>query len=308
MIYINLKGGIGNQCFQYALGRAIQVNGYDVKYDIRSFRNYRHAYRLDFLNTKLELASEKDNLIIDKILSSFKIKSVPFMGKKNSLLKLIKFIYILSDRFTYVYKPVIKDHGINDKRLLSPKGQKYYDGYWAKPYYFSEISHLLKAELSLKEEYFNEDFIQVKQKIVASKVPYVAIHVRRGDYLDSVNSKIFFSLGPDYYKNAINYFKNKFDLIRFIFFSNDITWCKQNFPGDFEFMDESIELLDFHEFELIKLCKHQIIANSTFSWWAALLNENQDKIVIAPEKWYSNPRLQAKYRNGNIIPDSWIKL
>jgi hypothetical protein len=308
LIYINFKGGIGNQCFQYALGRAIQENGYDVRYDIRSFQNYRHSFRLDFFNTKLELASETDYLIIDKILSSFKIKSVPFIGKKNLFPKLIKFIYVLYNWVTYVYKPVIKDNGLIDKRLLWPKGQKYYDGYWAKPCLFNKKSHLLKAELCLKEEHFNEDFIRVKQKIVSSKVPYVAIHVRRGDYLDTVNSKIFFPLGPDYYNNAINYFKNKFDLIRFIFFSNDLTWCKQNFPGDFEFMDESVELLDFHEFELIKLCKHQIIANSTFSWWAAWLNENEDKIVIAPEKWYTNPRLQAKYRKGNLIPDSWIKL
>lgn len=308
MIYINIKGGIGNQCFQYALGRAIQLNGYDIRYDIRSFQNYRNSYRLNFFNTKVNLATEKDFTVIDKVLASSKIISVPFMGRKNMFLKLIKYLWILYDRITYIYRPVIRDHGLLDKRLLSPKGLKYYDGYWAKPHYFRNISDLLKSELSLKEEYFNEDFIRIKQKITTSSFPYVAIHVRRGDYLDSVNSKIFYSLRSDYYKSAISYFNDKFDQIRFIFFSNDIIWCRQNFSGNYEFMDESAKLSDFHEFELIKLCKHQIIANSTFSWWAAWLNENQDKIVIAPEKWYTNPRLQTKFRKGNLIPDSWIKL
>lgn len=308
MIYINIKGGIGNQCFQYALGRAIQLNGYDVRYDIRSFQNYRHSYRLDFFNTKVDLATKEDFTVIDKTLASFKSKSVPFMGRNNFFLKLIKYLWILYDRMTYVYNPFIKDHSLYDKRLLSPTGLKYYDGYWAKPYYFRNISDILKSELSLKDEYFNEDFIRIKQKITTSSVPCVALHVRRGDYLDAVNSQIFYSLNADYYKSAIRYFKSKFDFIRFFVFSNDIKWCKQNFPGDFEFIDDSIKLSDFHEFELIKLCKHQIIANSTFSWWAAWLNENPEKIVIAPAKWYSNPKLQRRYKNGNLIPDTWLKL
>jgi len=307
LIYINIKGGIGNQCFQYALGRAIQLNGYDVRYDIRSFQSYRHSFRLGCFNTKLELATEIDLEAIDKIISSCKIYTVPFMGRKNLFLKLMKFLWIIYDRLTYVYRPVIKDHSLQDIRILSPKGQKYYDGYWSKPYFFDKISHLLRTELRLQEEHFNEDFIKVKRKIVTSKVPYVAIHIRRGDYIDAVNSKIFYSLGSDYYKSAISYFNNRFDQIRFIFFSNDIAWCKQHFYGHFEFLDE-IELSDFHEFELIKLCKHQIIANSTYSWWAAWLNENPEKIVIAPKTWYSNPKLQARYENGMLIPESWIKL
>lgn len=112
---------------------------------------------------------------------------------------------------------------------------------------------------------------------------------------------------------TINYYRSiiitKINLTSLdLFFNSDLIWCKQNFPGDFEFIDESVELLDFQEFELYKLCKHQIIANSTFSWRMVWLNENQDKIVIAPEKWHANSRLKAKYRNGNLITDSWINL
>ena len=126
----------------------------------------------------------------------------------------------------------------------------------------------------------------------------VSIHIRRGDYLRL--SDHHYNLQIGYYRNAIDYFQG----LNFLVFSDDIDWCKSVFEGDnFTFVED---LDDAASLYLMTLCKHNIIANSTFSWWGAWLNPNKDKVVIYPNKWFgpANSHLST----SDLFPDEWICL
>ncbi len=117
-----------------------------------------------------------------------------------------------------------------------------------------------------------------------------------------------YNLQKEYYTKSLKFINEKIGNTNFLFFSNDIVWCKENFGDEFEYIDERYGFQDYHEFELMKLCHHNIIANSTFSWWAAYLNDNVNKIVIAPEQWYANKSAQRRHEKNDFIPENWIKL
>ena len=125
-----------------------------------------------------------------------------------------------------------------------------------------------------------------------------SVHVRRGDYLKF--PKEHPTLQPEYYYNSFNEFD---DDTTFLMFSDDIEWCKENIKGyNIHYIDESLDFLNIY---LMSLCDNNIIANSSFSWWGAWLNENPEKKVIAPKIWFGeNKKLETK----DIIPESWIKL
>tara|TARA_R110002050_G_scaffold78025_2_gene166550 strand:- start:80 stop:2452 length:2373 start_codon:yes stop_codon:yes gene_type:complete len=130
------------------------------------------------------------------------------------------------------------------------------------------------------------------------KKGYVSMHVRRGDYVNL--SEYHYNLNIDYYKNAIDYFKG----YKFLVFSDDIEWCKENFKGNnFTFIQNDNDFDDLYQ---MSECEHNIIANSTFSWWGAYLNSNKNKIVVYPNKWFG-----SKYSSWTIMdlfPDNWVCL
>ncbi|MDR2407204.1 MAG: alpha-1,2-fucosyltransferase [Bacteroidales bacterium] len=161
----------------------------------------------------------------------------------------------------------------------------YLDGYWQNELYFKDCEDIVRRKyqfitpLDLK----NND---LKNKICS--VNSVSIHVRRGDYL---KHKMYLGLcDKDYYVNAISYMKKKIDHPVFFVFSNDINWCKSNLRDVIndscsEYIDWNKKGKSYIDMQLMSICKHNIIANSSFSWWGAWLNNNIDKIVIAPKKW-----------------------
>lgn len=126
----------------------------------------------------------------------------------------------------------------------------------------------------------------------------VSIHVRRGDYISLPNHHHNLSIA--YYLNAINYFKG----FEFLVFSDDIQWCKENFKGNnFTFVENTSDVEDLY---LMSNCSHNIIANSTFSWWGAWLNKNTDKKVVYPSKWFGP--VYKDFKTSDLFPDEWICL
>jgi hypothetical protein len=182
------------------------------------------------------------------------------------------------DYFEYSEIPYVRCNAIID-------GQSYYQ---SEKYFDSNVARELFS--------INEG---TKQKIL-SLYPeissYVSLHVRRGDYVNLPNFHPLCSLY--YYEQAMKLFPNK----TFLVFSDDIPWCKQNLKGEnFIFMGNDLE--DYEELYAMSLCSDNIIANSTFSWWSAYLNENLQKKVIAPDKWFGNgPSVK------DMIPNHWVKL
>jgi len=306
MIIIYLKGGLGNQLFQYALGKALEKNGLEVKYDISSFKGYRHNFKLDYFNTEIKIIGKTDKILFDKL---YKQKHSRFQGKKGLLFKILRKGFKYFDDCFYVYRSTIHErNNLIDKRILNLKGNHILDGYWAKTQYFDQVRSYIISEINLKKEKETPAYLKWLELIELSG-DSVSIHIRRGDYLDNVNQKIFKKLELAYYKRAVNYMKKQRVNITLFVFSNDIDWCKRAFSDydNVRFVDGK-DLVDVHDFLLMKACNHNIIANSTFSWWAAYLNDNPNKIVIAPKRWFADEKRQKRYEKGDMIPDNWIKI
>ena len=188
--------------------------------------------------------------------------------------------------------------------------------YRESTFHYNEIPYSTQLKLSgyfQSEKYFthNRDNIislfsidDVSLDIITSKYGKLlsgttcSIHVRRGDYLKLPNQHPVCKL--DYYSESINLIG---DGVNFLVFSDDISWCKENFKGDrFTFIEDNKDYIDMW---LMSLCDHNIIANSSFSWWGAWLNTNPDKIIIYPNNWFGS---NLPHNTKDLTPKKWIKL
>lgn len=169
-----------------------------------------------------------------------------------------------------------------------------YSGYFQSEKYFAHNRSLILQNLNVDTIY---NKIVTKYKDILSGIT-VSIHVRRGDYVVLSDKHPVMSL--EYYKKAIQYI-GKYD--RLIVFSDDIEWCKTNLKfSHAKYIENEPDYIDM---VLMSKCTHNIIANSTFSWWAAWLNKNKDKIVIAPKEWFG---VQRNLSDVDIVPEEWVKL
>lgn len=194
-------------------------------------------------------------------------------------------------------QPTYKENGVFTTDLLDFKDMNF-AGYWQSPKYHEEILHNLKEELTLKPQFYTSSFLYFKEKIENENS--VALHVRRGDFLNHHRHQV---TPLEYYQRAIRIISTMIVAPVFYVFSDDIPWCKENFK------DLYIIHLDEHlDFELIKLCKHHIMPNSTFSLWASYLS-NSNGINIAPDQWDKYPADQKlRVITKHLLPDNWIKL
>lgn len=131
------------------------------------------------------------------------------------------------------------------------------------------------------------------------------MHIRRGDYVANPKIAAYHGVcGMNYYQKAVQIIKEKITNPTFFIFSDDINWAKENFKGDEYYFVSNKEIKETEDLILMSLCKHNIIANSSFSWWGAWLNKNHEKTVIAPRHWLNIKKDIA----GKVLPDSWIKI
>lgn len=290
MIVICLSGGLGNQLFQYAFGRVLSLKNKNELYFYdgllnkkKSFLTYRE-YKLHHFRINIKLANKKDLEIFEK----------------KSILSIIKNIAGKSD-----YK-IYQDFKIGFKKeLLKITEDIFLEGYFQSPKYFDSIRNLLLSEIQIKEkEMLNKkenEFINMINNSVS-----VSIHIRRGDYFNNkATNKMHGVCTIDYYNNAINYIQNLFNKNCTLYiFSDDVNWVKQNFKIEIEHFYASDYILnkDYLELLCISYCQHQIISNSSFSWWGAWLNKNPNKIVICPEFWYRD----YPTKSIDLIPKNWL--
>jgi len=171
-----------------------------------------------------------------------------------------------------------------------------FEGYWQYLSYYRNILPILKEELQVKEEFYTKKFLDLRNRIMGSES--VSVHVRRTDY---VNNKAYWAFPLSYYLDAVQNVPG--DLF---IFSDDIPWCKEVFKKDYFSRTISfIHSQDYLDFELMRLCKHNVSANSSFSYWAALLNPNPDKKVVISGKWLAETQID---NNELHFPKEWIKL
>lgn len=271
MIIVNLTGGLGNQMFQYAFGKAL-ANKYrtDLKLHFtNALFNTQREFELNIFNISGEIATHNDlqkfgiveNRVINRLLYLFDER---FGFQLNQ--------HIVTQKFPYDF----------DSKYLKIKDNSYLQGYWGYENYFKSIEKILRNEFTFKH-ILDEKNKELLRKIVNSES--VSIHVRRGDYVtNKMNIPKF--IGKDYYLKAIKQIKKIISKPLFFIFSDDILWCKQNLANlvkNIIFIDGNKDKDSYKDLMLMSYCKHNIIANSTFSWWAGWLNNNKKKVIIRPE-------------------------
>lgn len=279
MIAVKLLGGLGNQMFQYAIARtwADKLNTRLIL-DASEFKAYKlHNYSLDSFRIRA------------------KVVHTPLFQSTLRLLKPLKYLPYSKTIFlresTFLYDP----------NLDLPQDHAYLEGYFQTDKYFSNNAPNLRADFKLR---FNSDRqnSQLLRQIQLSRNP-VSLHVRRGDYVSNTAAqKVHGSLSLSYYKNAIEKLHEKLGDISLFVFSDDPTWVQENlktqFPTVFVTHNQN---KNYEDLNLMANCSHNIIANSTFSWWAAWVNSSPEKVVIAPQKWFNDPSLDSK----DLIPKDW---
>lgn len=204
--------------------------------------------------------------------------------------ELDKFNIILNKPINYPNLEYILD----DFHYREINDNSYLDGYWQCEKYFIENDETIRMDLKIK----NELLIYLKNKYPILSENTISLHVRRGDYVTSNGYHPVQTI--DYYQKAIEIIGD-YDYI--FVFSDDIKWCKDNFKFDnIKYIEGETNIVDMY---IMSLCKHNIIANSSFSWWGAWLNENKDKKVIAPINWFGS---SSNLYSDDIIPKKWIKI
>jgi len=283
MIITKLNGGLGNQLFQYAVGRTLAINNNtELKLDTACYN------KNDYRNYSLNNFNIKENIAGADEIGNFNKKG---FGKIIEKLKPRKCRSIFVEK-NYSF----------DRNILKIKDNKYLIGYWQSEKYFIGTKDAIKNEITLKNE-LDEKFSNLLSEIKNNNS--VSIHFRQTDYTSAKNSVVYSNLNVSYYKKAIQIIEKSVKSPRFFIFSDDIAWVKKNItlPASSVYVSDGTAK-DYEELILMSKCKHNIIANSTFSWWGAWLNNNPDKIVIAPEKWFKDKNKDTK----DLIPDNWIKI
>jgi hypothetical protein len=281
MIVSKICGGLAGQMLQYSTAKRISLkNNTELCLDLSWYKKnegspFIREFALHTLNTTYKVIAEKD----------FIWWKVKLCGKLNTG-KLFNLQYVRE-----------KDYSTFDPTILELGDNLILDGYWNSYRYFEEIRDILIKEFVPKEE---PDGLNRSSLEKIKKLNSVAVHFRRGDYkLTSFHG----ILSMDYYKEALNRVCCNISDAHLFIFSDDPQWVASNmqFAHPFDIIDFNGDDKNYWDMELMKSCKHNIIANSGFSWWSAWLNVNPDKMVVAPERWVNSSK--GKIDN---IPEGWI--
>ena len=298
MIVVKLMGGLGNQMFQYAFAKNLSIkNNTSLKIDLsflldRSPREnfIFRDFDLDIFNINFEVVQENE-IENGSLFNASKGLLSSLFSKKKSL-----------EDFK-----LIEEHFYFEKKNIKEDKDIYLEGYWQSEKYFLENEKTIRKEYNFK---YSLSEAEVKLNNLLSQVESVCVNFRRTDFLDLKNSADTHGVVEyDYYIKAIDLIAKRIKSPHFFIFSDDIEWCKENVKITYPitFVEHSFKGEKFSSYlQLMKNCKHFIIPNSTFAWWAAWLSESKDKIVIAPNNWFKDPTLQSQ--TSDIIPSSWIKL
>jgi hypothetical protein len=288
MIIVKIYGGMANQLFQYAAGYALALkHNVPLKLDLSYFNEVitdtKRVFELSKFSINYQLASQ------DEIDQVFKFHKLCYLWNK--------FLPISKKRFYGEKHPGFY------KYFFNLGGNLYLRGYFQSEKYFIDCKQKVLEQFVFKIDMSNQVHLSLK-KIHESVT--ISLHVRLGDYLQPSTNSIMESFDLAYYKRAIEYMQMQFNHSRFLVFSDQIEIAKKLLHIDAEliYVDESFSKNADEDFYLMHSCQHHIIANSTFSWWAAYLNQKPHKKVVAPQKWYKKHFGDAT----DLYPENWVIL
>ena len=316
MIIVRITMGLGNQMFQYAAALALSLEKKTaLKVDVSSYEGYKlRKYELEeYFNIKTPNATAEEIVsfrfdnpvkkVWNKLVPSKKIKmlGLPYeeAGLPRTALALYDTISSPHKRKTYQ-----ECHYHFDQNFFNANKEVYLQGYWMSWKYFHKYDQQVREAFTIEKDLVNHlsNFVNEIQSSNS-----VSIHIRRTDYkTDPLMKKLKGEIPVAYYQKAVTRICDQYKDVKLYFFSDDIEWVKQNLSFTelpVHYIDKTITSSAIEDFYLMAQCKHNIISNSTFSWWAAFLNANENNMVIAPKKWYSDA---SHYNYKDVYPQDWI--
>ena len=294
MVISRIFFGLGNQMFQYAAARRLAyVLQTELKLDISCFDHWKiHSYGLHAFNIHETIAAPEEVAAFNSIAIESRIGKILFRLKQKLTVR----------DWTILYENSIRPV---DQRVLNARGNVYLGGYWLSEKYFAGIEDILRREFTVRAEQ------DAQSREIAGRIrscESVGVHVRRGQL--AVPSLRDQTHGPccslKYYEECAARIAGRVHDPHFFVFSDDPDWVVRNVRLDYpvEFVTHNGDGRNFEDLRLLSLCRHQITANSSFSWWAAWLNANPDKIIFAPKTWLHRDQELAR----DLVPADWTRV
>lgn len=293
MLIVQLKGGLGNQLFQYAAGRALALRrGEPLLLDASFYVGHPdRIYMLDHFCTVAQpaprravrrLARQGYGRYVDALVR----RARPLLGDTPAIVR---------ERAPFHYDPEL---------LTRLPAETYLVGYWQNEGYFRDVAAQIRAELALRHPPGGSN---AEALAAIAGCTAVSLHVRRGDYVTNKAANAVHGVcPPDYYRRAVALIAGRVADPHFFVFSDDVPWVRANLPigGPVTYLDHNGPDAAHEDLRLMRACKHHIIANSTFSWWGAWLSDQPGKIVVAPRRWMNDPGYDA----ADLVPADWLRL
>lgn len=287
MITVDLFGGLGNQMFQYALGRHLALK--NSAHLVLRFVGAEASTKREYALQCFKLAEGVVNEVSPKFTPFSKLRRVLGRFSSSDWLELL----VREEGFAF------------DPRILELEGRNIHlSGYWQSEKYFKDIRTTILEDFT-----FTHPLSRCNEIILEGikNSNSVSVHARRGDYVVDPKTHEYHGVcSPDYYRKAVEIIAKKVKNPVFYFFSDDIGWVKKNLKNKYKnvYVDWNNGDQSYIDMQLMSRCKHNILANSSFSWWGAWLNQNPDKIVVAPKRWFQDPSVDTR----DLIPKGWLKI
>jgi len=299
VMIVRLTGGLGNQLFQFAAAKVLQNKfGGNVVIDdsyyanqpkkdtLRNLEIFQFNVEYTRKSNRREQTNIRNAVLIHKVLTR-----IPVLNQPSLIYKASRLINIYSEELF-----------LNN---VVPKENDCLIGHFQNYNFLKDQLVSIQDEFSLAPEVKEQMLGLDAYRYITEHDNTIAIHIRRGDYVSNKNASAFHGLcGIDYYKKALEFFAVKISEPNYVFFSDDIEWVKEAFswvPNAY-YVEHNVPTFSAVDMFLMSLCKHNIIANSTYSWWGAFLNRNSEKIVICPQQWTLGHSIDQLYVDG------WVKI
>lgn len=292
MVIVRLKGGMGNQMFQYALGVQLAARlKAKLKLEVGSLLYRNKGQDFVYRDYDLRVFKVKDDFLVRpeilRPIMNLRVKPLSQLVRKGTTRK-----YEVVKEAHFHYDPAI---------LSSPKEELIYDGWFQSPKYFAGVERQIREDFNYRLPLLPNSG-ELLKRIEASNS--ICLNVRRGDFLTTA---VLNATNQAYFLRAADYLGREISEPRFFVFSDDVAWCRENIILDYptEFVGHEHGGWKFGNYHrLMRSCRHFIIPNSTFAWWAAWLNTGKDKIVVAPENWF----VGDEYDASDLVPEEWVRL
>lgn len=283
---IKFNGGLGNQMFQWAFARAFEIKrGIPVVFDMSFFeKKYARPFELNIFNTDVKTA--------ENFWLKLKLKIIWKLRKKLKGKKFLGLNFYPEPHFEF------------DENVFKVEPNTYIEGFFQSEKYFSDVQDEIRADFQFKNLPDKENQELIKKIGAANSI---SLHIRRGDYVQKKRyQNLYAQCTLDYYKRGVEAIAEKYPNPVLFIFSDDIEWVRENLnlPYESVYVFHNKGDKSYEDLRLMSLCKHNIIANSSFSWWGAWLNNNKEKIVIAPKKWFNDEKIVQ----SDVIPKKWVRL